>query len=348
VIRYIYNHCTAIVVVGWAGKALTQGREMTRPEFEPFEARVVKLLEKLRATRSGHLLFDCLTRTGKTVRIHSGGDYDDNAAKMDPNITANGLLAEIKPFRPAHHNLPLALKGSEQAWRGQVPTDDRSAKKAEIKQQMINLGRATKKADTVPILHAMLNRAHLGMTLDPAITNSRFRRPELELPPRIGISSAQFDDMLTGMAYMTDTVYYSLCFLLYDYALSGGGTNAQIRIMNQMTFDHDFKNDVAAEKKFGRSTAETALRLDAVILGHELIHAWRMMAGRRIVAGGWEEEAMTSGIGPFSSWKLTENVLRGDLGLSTRKSYANPGHSSSLMSQIHDQTTDRGYRGIMF
>jgi hypothetical protein len=314
----------------------------------PFEERVVKLLEKLRSTRSGRLLFDYLTRTGKTVRIHSGDDFQDNAAKMDPNITANGPMAEIKPFRPAHHNVPLALKGNESAWRGLSPTDDRTAKKNEIKQQMIGLGRATKKADTVPILQSMLNRAHLGMTLDPAITNSRFRRPEMELPPRIGISSAEFDDMLHGMVYMTDTVYYSLCFLLYDYALSGGGTNAQIRIMNQTTFDHDFKNDVAGEKKFGRSTGETALRLDAVILGHELIHAWRMMAGRRIVAGGWEEEAMTSGIGPFSGWRMTENVLRGDLGLSTRKVYANPGHSSGLMAQLHDRTTDRGYRGIMF
>lgn len=35
-----------------------------------------------------------------------------------------------------------------------------------------------------------------------------------------------------------------------------------------------------------------------IMPGHEPIHAWRMMVGRRIVNDGWEE-AMTTGIDPF-------------------------------------------------
>lgn len=347
-IRYVYNQCTAIQVVGWQGKSLTQGREMTRLEFQPFEQRMIRLLEKLRATKSGRFLFESLVRTGRMVRIHSGDDYDDNACKMDPNIATGGPVAEIKPFRPAHHNVPLALKGSEQAWRGLDANDNRTAQKQNIKNQMVGLGRAVSKEETAPVLQAMLNRTHLGMTLDPAITQSRFMRPHVELPQRLNISSTDFDNMLHGLMYMPDDVYYPLCFLLYDYATPGGGTNAQVRVMNQMTFDHDFANDVRDEGKVLRSTQETATRLDAVILGHELIHAWRIMAGRRVVAGGWEEEAMTSGIGPFSRWKLTENALRSDLSLTQRKLYANPSHSSQLMANIHNSMGNRSYRGIMF
>ena len=144
-----------------------------------------------------------------------------------------------------------------------------------------------------------MNRTPQGMTLDPPITNNRFVRPRVELPWRLNISSSKLDDTADGIKHMPDDVYYPSCLLINDYLTAGNGTNAPIRVMNQMTFDHDFAADSQMESKFTRSRQETAIRLDAVVLAHELIHAWRMMAGRRIVSGGWEEEAMTSGIGPF-------------------------------------------------
>ena len=347
-ITYQYNKCGAIQVVGWMGKRLDQGREMTRPEFLPFEERMRGHLDRISGTRTGKLLFESLVRTGKTVKIHAGNDWDDSAATMNPNLVQNGPSAAIQPFRPAHHNVNLDIKGSEMAWRGQVPTDDRTAKVQQIKQQMIQLGQKTRKAETAPVLRAILNRTHLGMTLEPKLTNNRFLNPMTQLPERLNIGANAFHDMASGFAYMPDGVYYPLCFLLYDYLLPGPGMNTQIRFANNMTFDHDFKNDFKKENKLTRSNQETQNRLGAAVLAHELIHAWRMMAGRKVVAGGWEEEAMTSGIGPFSNWRLTENRFRADLGLSTRMTYAANTHSSELMAGIHQSVTTKGYRGMMF
>lgn len=47
-----------------------------------------------------------------------------------------------------------------------------------------------------------------------------------------------------------------------------------------------------------------------VIAFHELVHAWRIMMGTRIVDTGWEEEAMTMGLQPFENEKFTENKYR--------------------------------------
>lgn len=347
-IHSIYRKCNSIVLVNWIGMSLTQGKEMPRDQFTTFEKRMFALLDRISETKTGRKLFGAIARTNRVVKIHEGDDFQDNAAKMDPNVTTNGPAAAIKPFRPAQYNMPLALKGTENQWIGKDTSVDRSTKFKEIKTQMKGLGLPTKTEQTAPVLAAILNRAHLGMTLDPQITHSRFRQPMRELPVRLNISANDFENMVCGIDYMTDSVYYPLCFLLYDYLLPGDGTNTQIRVMNTKTFENDFKNDIKAEGKVFRSKESTTSRLEACILAHELIHAWRMMAGRKIVASGWEEEAMTTGIGPFSAWQMTENSFRADLGLSTRMIYANPSHSSELMSQVAGQTKATGYRGIMF
>jgi len=340
--------CPSIEIVGWKGRAITPpGTVMEMAEFAPFRDRMVKLLVTIGNTKTGRLLFRSIASTGKQIRIHSA-DLEDNAAKMDPNIIGNGPAAEIRPFRPAHHNVGLAAKGSERAWKGQEAGDSRSALKANIKAQMASLGQPTSKAQTTPILAAVLNRTHLGMTLSPQITHNRFVNPTKQLPVRLGIPATDFDDMVQGMKYMPDAVYYPLCFLLYDYLSPGAGTNAQIRVMTEAMFNRDFASDIHHESKLTRGTKETTLRLDAAVLAHELIHAWRMMAGRRVVAGGWEEEAMTSGIGPFTNWRMTENSIRADLGLKARTKYANPQHSSELMQTLANQTSVKGYKGIMF
>ena len=72
------------------------------------------------------------------------------------------------------------------------------------------------------------------------------------------------------------------------------------------------------------------------------------MAGRRVVFNGWEEEAMTSGIGPFSNWKLTENDFRRDLNLKRRKTYLDNTCSSELAITLRDTTNTGSYKGVMF
>lgn len=342
-----YSLCNAIEIYGWTGMAITNGKDMGMKEFAPFRDHVVELMDRLATTKAGRLLFHNLDATHKNVRVHYGADFQDNACKMDPNTADNGKNASIRPFRPAHHNVPLGLKGDEKAWRGLNPSDDRSASKANVKTQMASYGMDVTKAATAPVLDAVLARVQMGNSLTPRMTNNRFSKPKEQLPKRLALSSNAFKDMYEGRAYIPDDVYYPLCFLLYDYMIPGTGTDAQVRIMNPTTFAYDFKKDVAAIKKF--SPAKAALTLEAVVFAHELIHAWRMMAGRRVVTNGWEEEAMTTGIGPFSGWRLTENVVRGDFGLKTRTSYASPTHSSNIaMTWTTETTARKGYRGMMF
>ena len=83
-----------------------------------------------------------------------------------------------------------------------------------------------------------------------------------------------------------------------------------------------------------RNEKEVGKLVAVAVLGHELIHAWRMMAGRRIVTQGWEEEAMTAGVGPFLNWKFTENSLRSELKLPLRAKYQTGQCSSELVSGI--------------
>jgi hypothetical protein len=345
------NLCQAIQIYGWVGNSTTDpnGRTMDMNEFAPFRDHVADLMAIIATTKAGRRLFGHLDATNKRVRVHSGADLQDNACKMDPNTADNGRNSAILTFRPAHHNNPIGLKGSENAWRGLDPNDDRTAAKDNVKNQMGGYGFAVKKADTAPVLDAVLARTQMGNTLSPQMSNTRFSKPKEQLPKRLNITAAAFRDMYEGRAYIPDDVYYPLCFLLYDYVIPGAGTNAQVRLMNAMTFAFDFKNDVDAmkTKKFTRD--ENALILEAVVFAHELIHAWRMMAGRRVVTSGWEEEAMTTGIGPFSGWRMTENAFRAELGLKARTSYANPTHSSNLAQTWSTATTSTtGYRGMMF
>ena len=343
--------CPAIEIYGWVGMSTTDpsGKAMDMKEFEPFRDHVVDLMTVVASAKAGRRLFQYLDATNKRVRVHSGADFQDNACKMDPNTADNGKNSSILSFRPAHHNNPLGLKGSEKAWRGLDPTDDRSATKANVKQQVAGFGMAVTKAETAPVLDAVLARTQMGNTLSPQMSNTRFSKPKEQLPKRLNISAAAFKDMYEGRAYIPDDVYYPLCFLLYDYMIPGAGTNAQVRIMNPMTFAYDFKNDIDAIKAKKATREQKAITLEAVVFAHELIHAWRMMAGRRVVTGGWEEEAMTTGIGPFSGWRMTENVVRGELGLHTRTSYASPTHSSNIAMSWSDGTTaPKGYRGMMF
>jgi Effector protein len=61
-----------------------------------------------------------------------------------------------------------------------------------------------------------------------------------------------------------------------------------------------------------------------ISLGHELIHAWRQMTGRKLFNTAWEEELMTVGLPPFSQYTPTENLLRSEspMEMSIRPDYA--------------------------
>jgi hypothetical protein len=89
-------------------------------------------------------------------------------------------------------------------------------------------------------------------------------------------------------------------------------------------FNHTRDNLSPEHKKYLPQSHVWTHRPPTVALGHELIHAWRAMTGMVLFDYGWEEEAMTVGLPPFSFMEYTENRLRIEYGdLAIRPDYQN-------------------------
>ncbi|MCA9727558.1 MAG: hypothetical protein KC729_07735 [Candidatus Eisenbacteria bacterium] len=127
----------------------------------------------------------------------------------------------------------------------------------------------------------------------------------------IGKTQIEIDQMVEGTRPMDDLTYERLAVTLYEWLTPGNGINTCVRwdIGGQQCADaenakSDWKND-----------------LPFVQLAHELIHAWRMMTGRRIFERGLGEEFMTTGLPPFTALKFTENKLRVQANIAVRDYY---------------------------
>jgi hypothetical protein len=135
------------------------------------------------------------------------------------------------------------------------------------------------------------------------------------LAPLVGKTSAELQQMIDGTLPIEDVVNQKLQLRLYEWLTPGPGINTCV------AFD-------AAAKTFCEESAKRdweAGDVPFIILGHELIHAWRMLTGRRIFLGGVGEEHMTTGLPPYSAMKFTENKLRAEANLAIRDYYsANP------------------------
>ncbi len=148
-----------------------------------------------------------------------------------------------------------------------------------------------KQAYTSVLTHA-LDRAH---ALNSGLTRAA-------IAALIGISPAWLQEMEDGTRPIPDTEYYKLCLYLYDVIESGKGCDAEMRVVFTQAKDPD-------DPLY-------------IIIGHELIHAWRIMKGRRVFETGWEEEAMTTGLPPFANLAFSENKLRVEAGLPVRAGYS--------------------------
>jgi hypothetical protein len=80
---------------------------------------------------------------------------------------------------------------------------------------------------------------------------------------------------------------------LYDFLQPGTGESCYVN------FNHLRDNLSDDHRKYLPQGLTWQNRPPAVALGHELIHAWRVMSGRVLFRYGWEEEAMTVGLPPF-------------------------------------------------
>lgn len=116
----------------------------------------------------------------------------------------------------------------------------------------------------------------------------------------MGITRSDLDAIERGEIALTPEAYHRFAMFYYEHLDAGEGCAVGLR------FDPEQEGPDDPE---------------IIILGHELIHTWRMVTGMRIFEGGWEEEAMTTGLPPFVNMKYTENKLRDERGVALRTSY---------------------------
>lgn len=137
-----------------------------------------------------------------------------------------------------------------------------------------------------------------------------------------GVSRQKIDAYRFGEERITTSDNFRLSLGLYNWLIPGVGADTAVRLTPGIGIKSDNKVSVS---KWLKGKSQYDLDVDAVradiMLGHELVHAWRMMTGMRIVAKGWEEEMMTVGLGPGAWLPYTENKLRMEAGHPLRTSY---------------------------
>lgn len=135
----------------------------------------------------------------------------------------------------------------------------------------------------------------------------------------VGISPSALKQMEAGDKPIDANTDAKLRVYLYDFLTPGPGSDCLI------AFNHKKLNYSEAHRKY-LPMSKSPLHLPLpVVLAHELTHAWRVMTGRVLFLYGWEEEAMTVGLPPFSSMKFTENRFRiefDNTGLAIRPEYS--------------------------
>ena len=135
----------------------------------------------------------------------------------------------------------------------------------------------------------------------------------------LGVSSSDLEKMENGKKPIDPNTDAKVRAYLYDFLTPGPGSDCHI------AFNHKKLNYSAAHMKH-LPMSQNPLHLPLpVVLAHELTHAWRVMTGHVLYLYGWEEEAMTVGLPPFSNMRFTENRFRiefDNTGLAIRPEYA--------------------------
>lgn len=306
-IQYLSSN---IVVKSVKGKSLAEAAAMPRDEAKKFQSDVKDAYRKLIKLGTGAALVRAIEQTGKRCTVFCTDT--SGTALSDPPDLANNVARMVKSFRPQHHNMVSMTKKTMIV---RTPVKDVSGK-------VIGETQATQKGTGLINMKDQLRQGGFlqdkntaSMELDYVLVRAwgDVERGRNALVRELAKSRVQIDAMCDGQAKIDDNDYYKICFAYYDYLTPGRGCNSQvkllpgIRLLNGLK-PYDPKNDADCVPP-------------EIMLGHELIHAWRMMAGRRIVNDGWEEEAMTTGLHPFSHLAFTENRLRMDAGYPGRQKY---------------------------
>jgi len=299
------------------GMKLQDATAMTPADGNEFIEHITKCLDRLQQTAAGRKVVADIVASGHVCTIFAAPaslTTDQNICAKNPPTLQNDIAAQPKPFRPRHKHLPYDIR--------QMP-----GVVDKFKVSLEKLGERYKKAAVAPELKVILDRAQ-----------ARFANPILEVSRRAGIGVEDVYDMFTGTKAIDEKTYFTICFVFYDFLTPGAGCNTSIRFQTYDSFkaEETFKKDFAGLEIGALETKRKIWRnLMAVVLGHELIHAWRIMIGKRLVfANAWEEEAMTTGVGPFMNWTPTENTLRQEFKMPLRTTYQSKACASTMMQDI--------------
>lgn len=141
----------------------------------------------------------------------------------------------------------------------------------------------------------------------------------------IGTTPLELSQMEKGRVAIPDSVNFKIRSYLYAFLVPGDGCSCYVK------FNHKRDNLSDGHKKYLPMSHTWEHRPPFIALGHELIHAWRAMTGMVLFDYGWEEEAMTVGLPPFTFMDFTENKLRVETGgLAVRPDYQNIQTKTSL------------------
>ena len=311
-----YQYSNAISIEPVQGKTLAVATALDRRNGARFENFIKAALKILAKSQPGARLINEINSSGHTCTIFAGGQHDDNCAKADPDDVASGLARMALNFRPLQKNLPQSVKANKDPQRpggkGPLPPDEAAPiiqgyrdYKASLKSLGEQYGLPTDRNHAGVVFAQIMSKARRAMG------HQKWRNTLYAC----GSSELEVTDIIMGERKIEDAKYYRFCVEFYDYLIPGKGCDTQVRIQPPAIFKAK-NSDLIAEAGSGKS-----VKIAAALLGHELIHAWRMMTGRRVVDDGWDEEMMTVGLGRCSGWPMTENRLRVGMGLPRRTSY---------------------------
>jgi hypothetical protein len=289
----------AMTVQGFAGASLGNGKAMSDRDGEKFIDRIASALKKLEKLGTGREIVQEIVSSGKQCVIFSGDLANSGSASPLNQGLQSQIDATIVYFVPRHK-----VQTTKQA--GVHAGGVNPKLKASMGDALEKIGAPTKKAQTAPEFQAVITRARNKFGTDTMAFMGRLT----------GNSTQDIMDMAVGTKAMDRETFIKICYNFYDFLTPGPGVSAAVRFRAEPDIP------------------------DHVLLGHELIHAWRLIKGRRIVMAGsmYDEEMMTVGLGPFATWKFTENQLRREAGLAARAKYGKIDTSSlyvqSMMLQI--------------
>lgn len=320
--HYIYS--SAITIKFVKGKDLSTAQNLVGDRAKAFEYFVLTALEALEKIPTGRNLLRAVSQTSHRCIIFAGNEQDvsqDGCALPYPAGIGSGMARMAKTFRPIQKNLTVSMKQNKAA--AIVAKQKGNTQAAESWMEGYQKAKAGK-------LEAGVKTGMIVTKTDAKDEFVRVLKRALKKPGLItracGTAGISIDDliaMVCGEKKMSDEVYYSLCYSLYDCLTPGVGCGTQVRLMQPDIFmAQGFAKEIYDEcKTLFSSKKKGWAKAAAILLGHELVHAWRMMAGLRIVDSGMDEELITVGFGPFTSFPLTENRLRADFKVPLRHSY---------------------------